>query len=348
MRKRLIPAAILGYLAFGPGTAQAVTVSEYEAVIEGSGDWYRHDSEGVGSLERRAKFTWRTTIPSVTFYGKELGDTSPARISSGAAEARDDMVLPTPIGTLAGYCKGGPAVVRAGQLGRSLLPGDDGEEGLDVRVLGGIEIDLRECGGDKVVSPTTLVLDNGRHELGLGAFDARIEMPHEAIGMGKVIDLVEGTESGQRCPNHTNATVTCRLTWKATVTLTRKRQQDLSAPPPPDEPDVIAPEPVPEEDAVPLPVEPEKPEPAVAGEDLLGPLKGRLTSTGAMVTIACPAGCSGTATATRGVKRLARTRFTAAAGRPKRVRLRFRRRPGAVKVVVAVGGGRETLTLRRR
>lgn len=350
MRKRLIPAAILGCLAFGPGTAQALTISEYEAVLEGSGDWYRHDMQGAGSLERQAKFSWRTTIPSVTFIDKELGDSSAQRISTGTAEARDDVVLPTPVGTLAGFCKGGRTVARAGQLDRSLLPAEGGRESLDVRVLGGLEVEVRECEGDRVTSPTTLVLDGGQHQLGNGPFDARVEMPHEAIGMGKLIELMEGTATGQQCPTRTNATVTCTLRWKATLTLTRTKQQELTSPSAPPEPDVVVPPPPPPpppaEEIEVLPLEPQRP--PVAGEIEVLPLRGRLTATGATVTIACPAGCSGTVKAARGGRRVARARFTAAGGTPTQVRLRFRRGAGAVKIVVAAGGERRTLTLRRR
>ncbi len=353
MRRRLLPAAILGCLAFGPGTAaQALTISEYEVTIEGSGDWYRNEIKG-GSIEDQAKFTWRTEIPSVTFIDKELGDTSPARVSTGAAETRVDVVVPTPAGTLAGFCKGGTTAVRAGTLDRSLLPGEAGEEALDVRVLGGIEVDRHECGGDPIVSPSTLVVNNGRHELGSGPFDARVEMPHEAIGMGKVIELVEGAASGRQCPRWTDATVTCTLRWKATVTLTRKRLQQVDAPPPPEQPDVIVeppppppPPPPPADEIEVLPLEPHGPD----GDEIeVLPLHGRLTAAGATVTIACPSGCAGTVTATSRGRRLARSRFAAPAGRPKRVRLRFRRsRGGPVKIEVAAGDDREVLTLRRR
>lgn len=347
MRSRVILPAVLACLSFGPSPAQALTLSEYAVTIEGSGDYYRHDAQGAGTFERQAKLTWRTTIPSVTFVGKELGDTSPARISTGVAEARDDLVLPTPTGTFAGFCKGGRTAVRAGQLGRALVPAGDGREGLDIRVLGGVEIELRDCGGDKVVSPTTLVLGNGHQQLGSGAFDVSVEMPHEAIGMGKVIELVGGGATGRQCPQWTNATVTCTLRWKATVTLDRIRQQELGAHGSPEGPDVVVepppPPPPPPRDIGPLPLEPHDPG---TGEPLA---RGRLTSSGATVTIACPAGCTGTATATNRGRRLARSRFTVLAGRPKQVRLRFRRRrSGPVRVTVATGGERTVLTLRGR
>ena len=139
--RKLVPLAILGCLAFGPGAAEAATLTEYDAVIEGTGTWQRHDAigGGAGSYERQATFSWKTTLPGVLFSGKELRQTSPLKISTGAAEARDDMVLNTPNGTLAGSCTGGPAVARAGELGRALIPADGGKEALDIRVLGGLE-----------------------------------------------------------------------------------------------------------------------------------------------------------------------------------------------------------------
>jgi hypothetical protein len=74
-------------------------------------------------------------------------------------------------------------------------------------------------------------------------------------------------------------------------------------------------------------------------------------SPAASVTVVCPAGCSGTATALpfRGAKVLARKRFSARAGRPKKVTLRFDARGRrAVRVVLKAGGQRVKLTLRRR
>jgi hypothetical protein len=331
MRTRLVPLAILGCLAFGPGAAEAATLTEYDAVIEGSGTWQRHGAT-AGTYDRQAKFTWRTTMPGVMFGGKELRQTSPTKISNAAAEARDDVVLPTPTGTFTGFCKGGPAVARAGELGRSLLPAAGGKEALEVRVLGGLHVELRECGGDPVVSPGTLILDAGGRAMGDGPFDARVEMPHEAIGMGKIIELLEGTASGQRCPRWTNASTSCTLSWKATVTFTRTRQQE------------VGPKPEPEIDPIPLPEVPTL-------DDAFIPIRTKLSASGASVTVVCPAGCSGTARALplRGAKVLARKRFSAPAGRPKKIALRFDARGRrAVRVVLKAGGERAKLTVRRR
>ena len=48
-------------------------------------------------------------------------------------------------------------------------------------------------------------------------------------------------------------------------------------------------------------------------DDLFIPIRGKLKASSATVTVACPAGCSGTAAALplRGGKPLARTRFSA-------------------------------------
>lgn len=361
MRSALLPAAALACLALGPGTAGAVTLTEYDVLIEGSGTWHRHDSKGAGSYERQAAFRWRTAAAGLVFVGKELREMSPQKVSSGTAEARDDVVIPTPTGTFAGFCSGGPAVVRAGELVESDLPALGDRTAIDMRVLKGIEIGLRECAGDRVVSPTTLVLDNGAHEVGYGPFDKTVELPHEAIGMGKVVELLERTVTGERCPNQTNATVSCTLTWKATVTFTRTRQQELTPPPSPPSPapappvagdDLVMPlgPPAPALEPKPVP----QPRTAEAGSEPLLPLAGRLTGRAATVTIACPAGCSGVATASARGTTLARTRFVAKAGRPARVTLRFGararrvlRRGTRVKVTATLTGGRKAvLTLR--
>jgi hypothetical protein len=52
-------------------------------------------------------------------------------------------------------------------------------------------------------------------------------MPHEAIGMGKIIQLLQAHVAGDRCPGSAEHTASCVLDWKATVTFDRIAQRVL-------------------------------------------------------------------------------------------------------------------------
>jgi hypothetical protein len=162
-------------------------------------------------------------------------------------------------------------------------------------------------------------------------------MPHEAIGMGKIIQLLQAHVAGDRCPGSAEHTASCVLDWKATVTFDRIAQRVLGpgegGQPPggggSDLDDSIIPMPPPvdpgpdlDEDLIPMP-----------------PRRATLSRSAdqATLTLTCRVACSGTAVAypagrgarAAAAKPLARTRFTGAAGRPTTVRVRFA--PGSAR-----------------
>jgi hypothetical protein len=217
---------------------------------------------------------------------------------------------------------------RPGQLGLGTSPDvDPATEDLTVRVLGHIGVDLPTCSGLLAGATSTFGIGDDDRALGAGAFDTPFALPHEAIGMGKVIQLLDRKVTGAQCPGYMEATAACVLEWKATVTFERTGQRQIE---------------IPDEDIF-VPLEPKPaPEPAPPDDDLddlFVPLKPRagakLSPDGgqASVTVTCPAGCSGSVAAypasgrarASAARALARKRFTAAAGRKTTVVVRFTR-----------------------
>ena len=58
-------------------------------------------------------------------------------------------------------------------------------------------------------------------ELQSNPWEQFFEMPHEAIGMGKIIQLLSKETTGNKCPGYYDMTEHCTLKWKATVTFVR-------------------------------------------------------------------------------------------------------------------------------
>jgi hypothetical protein len=207
-------------------------------------------------------------------------------------------------------------------------------------------------------------------------------MPHEAIGMGKIIQLLDANVTDDRCPGYGDRTVSCTLAWKATVTFVRTAQRELGpggGGQPPDggsdpdgclipmpDPDPACPDPDADADdcLIPMP----QPDPACPDPDvdlIPMPPKAATLSAGARqakLKLTCRAACSGSATAyptRRGARSsarrpLARTRFTGKAGRPITIVLRFRpkarraiRRAGAVRIELRVAPAAGGRTLQR-
>ncbi|HEX2160207.1 MAG TPA: hypothetical protein VHF88_00100 [Thermoleophilaceae bacterium] len=358
----------LAILAAGPAAAQALTVSEYEVTIEGEATYARSDAfpGPFGPWEQReqAEFAWRTRFPSVRFLDKQVGIASQSETTVSNVNAELYTSVPTPEGPITGACTGTTLAdpPGSGWLGASVIPTPDPNvEALDVRVLGGVSFHLPNCSGSFGGGPAQSLRIGSEAEIPWGPFDQAFDLPHEAVGMGKIIQLLNATVTGERCPGHGFETASCALAWKATVTFVRTAhwRTDL------------------DESDVPLPPKPQ-PGPAPGGSQILPPFeiplpkRARLSAGGerARLTLTCPVACAGTAAAyparrgrrARGaaVRPLARARFRAAARRPTTVVLRFGprarrevRRAGGVRVdlrVAATAGGpaaRRSVVMRR-
>jgi hypothetical protein len=342
----------LALLVLGTSTARAVTITEYAVTVEGEATYARADAYPApyGQYEQRAKaaFKWATRFPSVTFIDKHVGISSTASSTASAVDAETYTSVPTPKGPLTRTCTGsllaGPPA--AGWFGAGVIPTPNSES-LDIRVLGGIGFILPACTGTLGGGPDAFTIGSGGQEIPFGPFDKGFDMPHEAIGMGKIIQLLESHVTGNRCPGHGDNTASCALDWKATVTFVRIAQHGGGGGPDIDD-DLIPMPPSGDDDLIPMP-----------------PKRAKLSRNGkqAKLTLTCRVACAGSATAyaaRRGAhgsavaRPLARTRFTGTAGRPTAIVLRFRpkarraiRRARALRIELRVSPQAGGATTRR-
>jgi hypothetical protein len=216
-------------------------------------------------------------------------------------------------------------------------------------------------------------------------WNARFELPSEAIGMGKIIQHISA-DPNQRSPNHCPGRVntadvhsqTCKFNWTGKVTFTKVREtadtpppgegDGLDVPPPAGgSPLAQAPPggPAPAGAQQPPPVDEKPPaagNPRVTGAASLSSNADRLS-----FFASCPTGCAGRAAISasgakaRAAAVLARVRFTVPAGdrsrvtvklpRKARAALRRVRRAKVALTLVPRGGGapaKQTLAIRRR
>ena len=363
-------------------SAGAITMSDYAVTIQGTGTYSRSDvAPGAGgnwTTGAAAQFGWKATIPTVTFIDNHVSTAAGSSVSGTVTSASMTQSIPTPEGPITGSCTGSSwAQLPTAPVisGTTEKPEDATSDGIYLRVMDGGGILLSSCTGK---------LGSGPWGLSLGSpatghnhpFEQFFEMPHEAIGMGKIIQLLQRTVTGNNCPGYGEYTETCSLTWKATVTFTRTFTAEIGEPevkPAPQEEQPQQQPPAKDDlDDIFIPLPEPKPAEHDDMEDLIVPLPARanLDASGSQATVGvlCRTGCSGTAVATplsRGAraaaaKALARARFTAKPGRSTTIRLRFGtkarraiRRAGGIRVALSVrpNGGvpqRRTITLRIR
>jgi hypothetical protein len=334
----------------GTGTAHAITHTTYDVTIEGEATYARTDvwpSPPLGQWEQRASatFKWKTRVPSVTFIDKHVGATSNASTTVTQADAKLHVTIPTAEGPKTGLCTGTTGDASPGWLGAGLIPTPDPNvESLDVRVLGGVSFHLPSCSGTFGAGPQSFGIGGSDKQIPHGPFDEPFEMPHEAIGMGKIIQLLESSATGSKCPGYADGTASCVLSWRATVTFVRTAQWDSGSGGggQPDSGDDGL-----DESVIPLPP---KPQPSSDLDESLIPMppkRAKLTAGArrAKLSLTCSVACSGTATAyprQRGAaaagRPLARVRFKGAARRPTTVVLRFG--PSARRAIRRAGGVR--------
>ena len=377
----------LACLASLAPSASALTQTVYRVTVEGTASLQRTDI-GPGAFgdwvqNQKAEFSWTSEFPTVTFIDNTVATAASPKITAPIKSASMDVSIPTPEGPLTGACSGSTWASQPSSgviTGQVEKPEDAQAEGIWIRVFNGGTIKMDSCSGALAPGPFTMPVDGEAAPGRVAPFMDFFEMPYEAIGMGKIIQLLEREVTGVNCPGWYDKTDSCTLKWKATVTFVRTFQLEVGepeiGPAPPEEeenpllldPDDISLPPAPG------PQPPPQPGPSVNDlDDLLLPIPGeaKLSRSGDSATFAviCPGGCSGIATATplagRGARAsaarrpLARAKFVAQAGRRKTVRLRFKgaarrmvRRAGGVKVSVTAksAGGRTertTLTIRR-
>ena len=363
-------------------------MTEYAVTVEGTGSYQRTDvgpgAYGDWVQSQQAEFSWKSEIPTVLFIDKQASMAGGSKITASVKSASMDVSIPTPEGPVTGACTGStwqtppsPGLIQ----GQMEQPAGRESEGLWIRVLQGGDIKLNSCSGALGAGPYGMGIDGGDPSR-LPPFMDFFEMPYEAIGMGKIIQLLDKTVTGVACPGYYDMTDSCTLRWNAKVTFVRTSHIEVGepevGPAPPEAYDPIDPdEAVPNPPAPPAqPTQPSGPglPPRDDLDDLFIPMPGESklapNAASATVTMLCPQGCRGTILATllsggraRGAavkKTLAKKSFVAQAGRRTVVRLRFKpaarraiKKAGGVKIALAAtpdGGGatkRTTLTLRR-
>jgi hypothetical protein len=359
----------LALLVLGTSSAGAVTMTEYKVTVEGEATYARLDAYPAtfGQWEQRSKaaFKWKTQFPSVTFFDKQVSVTAVSSTSVSDIDAQMHVSIPTPEGPVTGACSGGllTGPASGGWFGDGAIPTPDPNlESLDIRVLGGIGFLLPACTGAAGSGPFSFALGSTDEAIPSGPFDQAFDMPHEAIGMGKIIQLLQAHVADDHCPGSAEHTASCVLDWKATVTFDRIAQRVLGpgegGQPPSgggsDLDDSLIPMPPPvdpghdlDEDLIPMP-----PQRATLSRD----------ATQAKLTLTCRVACSGTAAAypagrgarAAAAKPLGRARFSAAAGQPTTIRVRFTptarraiRRSGAIRIELHVAPRAGGATVRR-
>lgn len=368
----------LAALACAPAAhAVAITETEYAVTAEVKLTYghtsVRTEPDGTGS-ERvtDAVLTMRTTIDDVLFRDGKLQNPDQWGLGDATTTGsgkRVDKVLDSQnrLQTRTYTCTPEAESV----LGRAILsdnpdmlePLGPGER-LTMRLAEGLGLEMPCPGTD----PVGLMM-SGAEPFGQGPLDTDFDLPAEAIGMGKIIQIVHSTpaqEAADRCPGRDDDTVRCTFSWEGTITFDRTGQTTSGGTPP----------------AQPAPAMPAKP--PVSDDDLLAPLvppaddsdllaplvpakTASLSKRGDRLSFkaACPSGCSGTLTiggakaAAAAKKKAATVRFTVKAGKaartvtvklPAAMRKAVRAKKAAVKLTLKPKGGKavtRTLAVKR-
>ncbi|HYI35239.1 MAG TPA: hypothetical protein VEX39_01430 [Thermoleophilaceae bacterium] len=221
----------------------------------------------------------------------------------------------------------GPLPSGQGTIDSDLLAPLTGEA-FNLRVTDQVRVDW-QCRGDERVSATAPYeyTDNGP-ALGSGPLDTQFEIPHEAVGYGKIIQNIKGPGGGFCAGAHLSGTTKCGYNWTGEVTLTKTSETVIS--------DVAEPQ----QAVVPSGSGRGHKEPTAAEiDELLVPLvpakaaKADAKGSTVSLTASCPTGCAGTAALTvAGAKAsgaakarmpVATMRFKVKAGMPRLVKLRL-------------------------
>ena len=348
------------------GQAEAAnSVRLFKVTAEGSGTFQaRQLIEGLPGLPSEInssmQYAWKVQLPSVAFtpegaavpVGPEVGGAVKGTLSGKGSEET----------VLRGLDGKGNVVVTRGTCtaaqqtqpvqGAAVIPGQLGEEhgepGTHLSVIAYPHVAFAStCEGG--MYPPTSQLPMAAAE---GATTQRFFLPREATRMGKIIQLVKaGPDQKDRCA--LQMLDTCTFDWSGKLTFEFVGYLDKVDQGPIDE------------DDIPLPPGPKPADPGDL-DDIFIPIppKAKVGKGGksASLKLECAAACSGTVKAfpARGAKAsatarkpLATKRFTAPAGKPVTVTLRFRgkarravRRAGTVRLVATAGGDRQVAVAR--
>ena len=353
LRPALLALAVAVAVLAVPAAASAGQVKyvSYQATVEGEADYDYLRTTPDSSRDAHANWTWRSVFPRITFQDDRALTESPDNLGvPTTGDLLSAQATTVSAGTTYSCATTGFDLLQSGRFfDTPYVRGTDPV--IRMHLLGGAIPDFDACPSQAAASFDLL----GKYADGHHTYETEFTFPREAIGMGKVIQIVDEEVTDRTCPNDLTGTAqTCRLTIHATVTFDKVNEFVVDD----------APVEIGEEDIPPVPGT--SPEPVAPSgpsgpapepdplEDLFIPLPGgsaRLapSAASATVAVACAADCAGTVTATpaggkaRGAaaRALARTRFTARAGKITRVTLRFRAK--ARRAIRRAGGVRLTI-----
>ena len=349
--KRMTLAATLCTLALTPALAHAG--SEYRVEAVGTGTYKLNvDLSTDDAIETRtaeASFAWSSRLDGVRFddAGQLQGvyevPREPTRLTGTLKRAIDHVSKNAPDRAIHVTCEG--ADVRDDGLSTTSLSGVDGNPyGLTFKPFSHVVFTDHKCSGESPEAFDIFATDGDPHALwepagDMSVFEQRFELPPEAVGMGKIVQVVQpqpGQVLAGNCPGYTQEPgerCTATLAWSGTITFTKIA--GTTAPPkkPFDDGDdliapLVPPKPTDDGDDLIAPLVPAKP--FDDGDDLIAPLvpaKPKVGPGAKTVTFkaSCPAGCAGTAV----VSAAGGGRASAAASSV----LRFRVAAGGVKTV---------------
>jgi len=323
MRRAGLALLLLAALLAVPATASAQRQVSYKVTIDGEGVYSYDATHEQTHVTHDAHFKWHMEIPILLFDGDKPITQSAENISRTTGtgtllSAHSTFSAPSSSEDCA---PAGVTFVNPGRLlpDDGLIPSPDPQIG--IRTMGGILFGMGSCTGGSGFSVQGELVND------VHTFDTWFSIPRDAIGMGRIIQLVHEEVTDKRCPNNRVGNGNCKLTWDAAITLDKFYDSG--------------------------PEKPNTPGGGGGGGSTNQPAKakprvklGPASHVRAAVLVSCPADCSGTVTAMlprRGHRSaaaesrvLARSRFSVAAGKTRRVTVRFSRR--AQRLIKHAGG----------
>jgi hypothetical protein len=274
--RRILLAAAVGLVAAAaPATASAadITVHTYDVLVEGEASYVMHSetpggATGTSTQDHAAEFSWATEMSQVEFYDDKITAGASGKVTSlhVTKASRRGHLANNPPQTY--ECTGTSANAEAshGSI-RPMGASPDGGSRLGIKVITAVRLGTPSCTGINLVDSSLRL--SQRPDVATHPFETWFDLPPDAIGQGKIIQLLERKITGAaECPNGEGpADRQCSLIWKATATLTKtgtevlRRTQPAPAPAPQPAPTPVPPKPATpvdlpgtiDEDLIPLP-----------------------------------------------------------------------------------------------
>ena len=215
MRRFGLALLLLGALVAVPASASAQRQVAYTVTVDGEGVYSYDGTSDQTHVTHNAHFKFHTEIPTLLFDGDKPITQSAENVlgaKSTATLLSADSTFTAPSATE--HCApSGVTFVNPGQL----LP-DDGliptpEPQVGVRAVGGIILGMGTCTGGAGFAIQPHLVN------GVYGFDTWFSVPRDAIGMGRIIQLVHEEVTDKRCPYNLLGGADCNLTWDASITL---------------------------------------------------------------------------------------------------------------------------------